>query len=197
MSSSTASNAWDMTGRCTLVSFVISSHFQIPRFASFEPALSARRVHPRALTQAMKMGSEVYHHLKLGIKKKYGQDACNVGDEGGFAPNIVEATEGLDLIVGAIEAAGYTGARHARTHTHAPQAHAHAHTHAHTHTHTHTHTHARTHARAHARAYEHARANSRTRTRAPTRTRTHAPTRTHTHALVGRPVCGRTPARAP
>jgi len=62
-----------------------------------------------SFTEAMKMGSEVYHHLKLGIKKKYGQDACNVGDEGGFAPNIVEATEGLDLIVGAIEAAGYTG----------------------------------------------------------------------------------------
>jgi enolase len=38
--------------------------------------------------EAMKIGSEVYHNLKLVIKKKYGQDATNVGDEGGFAPNI-------------------------------------------------------------------------------------------------------------
>jgi len=58
---------------------------------------------------AMKMGSEVYHNLKSVIKKKYGQDACNVGDEGGFAPNILENKEGLDLLVEAIEAAGYTG----------------------------------------------------------------------------------------
>merc|ERR1719424_2780096 len=31
------------------------------------------------ITEAMKMGSEVYHNLKSVIKKKYGQDACNVG----------------------------------------------------------------------------------------------------------------------
>jgi enolase len=35
--------------------------------------------------EAMKIGSEVYHNLKLVIKKKYGQDATNVGDEGGFS----------------------------------------------------------------------------------------------------------------
>ncbi|KAG6503870.1 hypothetical protein ZIOFF_036194 [Zingiber officinale] len=43
--------------------------------------------------EAMKMGVEVYHNLKVSIvaviKKKYGQDATNVGDEGGFAPNIL------------------------------------------------------------------------------------------------------------
>ena len=43
------------------------------------------------------------------IKKKYGQDACNVGDEGGFAPNILANEEGLNLVVEAIEKAGYTG----------------------------------------------------------------------------------------
>merc|ERR1711933_146211 len=32
---------------------------------------------------AMCIGTEVYHNLKSVIKKKYGQDACNVGDEGG------------------------------------------------------------------------------------------------------------------
>ncbi|KMZ74878.1 Phosphopyruvate hydratase [Zostera marina] len=59
--------------------------------------------------EAMKMGAEVYHNLKGVIKKKYGQDATNVGDEGGFAPNIQENKEGLELLKIAIEKAGYTG----------------------------------------------------------------------------------------
>ncbi|KAF5953971.1 hypothetical protein HYC85_006827 [Camellia sinensis] len=59
--------------------------------------------------EAMKMGVEVYHHLKAVIKKKYGQDAINVGDEGGFAPNIQENKEGLELLKAAIAKAGYTG----------------------------------------------------------------------------------------
>ncbi|KAJ8426865.1 hypothetical protein Cgig2_008660 [Carnegiea gigantea] len=73
-----------------------------------------------SFSEAMKMGSEVYHHLKVimslnfppghsVIKKKYGQDATNVGDEGGFAPNIQENKEGLELLKTAIEKAGYTG----------------------------------------------------------------------------------------
>jgi len=59
-------------------------------------------------TEAMRMGTEIYHHLKAVIKKKYGQDACNVGDEGGFAPNILENNDALELIKTAIAAAGYT-----------------------------------------------------------------------------------------
>lgn len=59
--------------------------------------------------EAMKMGSEVYHNLKSIIKKKYGLDACNVGDEGGFAPGIQNNEEGLILITEAIEVSGYTG----------------------------------------------------------------------------------------
>ncbi|CAI0408114.1 unnamed protein product [Linum tenue] len=58
--------------------------------------------------EAMKMGAEVYHHLKSVIKKKYGQDATNVGDEGGFAPNIQENKEGLELLKTAIAKAGYS-----------------------------------------------------------------------------------------
>jgi enolase len=38
----------------------------------------------------MRMGSEIYHHLKGEIKKRYGLDATAVGDEGGFAPNILD-----------------------------------------------------------------------------------------------------------
>ncbi|KAK4481150.1 hypothetical protein RD792_012029 [Penstemon davidsonii] len=53
--------------------------------------------------EAMKMGVESV------IKKKYGQDATNVGDEGGFAPNIQENKEGLELLKTAIAKAGYTG----------------------------------------------------------------------------------------
>jgi len=59
--------------------------------------------------EAMKMGSEIYHTLKGVIKAKYGLDACNVGDEGGFAPNIQDNMEGLELLKVAIEKAGYTG----------------------------------------------------------------------------------------
>ena len=51
----------------------------------------------------------MYHTLKGLIKAKYGQDACNVGDEGGFAPNISCGEDGLELISAAIEKAGYTG----------------------------------------------------------------------------------------
>lgn len=63
----------------------------------------------KTFKEAVQMGCEVYHNLKAVIKKKYGQDACNVGDEGGFAPNIQSNDEGLKLLVEAIEKAGYTG----------------------------------------------------------------------------------------
>ncbi|KAG2254166.1 hypothetical protein Bca52824_084302 [Brassica carinata] len=62
-----------------------------------------------SFSEAFQMGSEVYHTLKGIIKSKYGQDACNVGDEGGFAPNVQDNREGLVLLIDAIEKAGYTG----------------------------------------------------------------------------------------
>ncbi|TFJ83796.1 hypothetical protein NSK_004898 [Nannochloropsis salina CCMP1776] len=57
--------------------------------------------------EAMQIGAEVYHNLKSVIKKKYGQDATNVGDEGGFAPNIQNNKEGVELLMDAIKNAGY------------------------------------------------------------------------------------------
>jgi len=60
-----------------------------------------------SFSEAMRMGVEVYHNLKNIIKEKYGQDAINVGDEGGFAPNIQENKEGLELLKAAIAKAGY------------------------------------------------------------------------------------------
>jgi enolase len=62
-----------------------------------------------SFTEAMRQGSEVYQKLKGLAKKKYGQSAGNVGDEGGVAPDIQTPEEALDLITEAIEAAGYTG----------------------------------------------------------------------------------------
>ncbi|KAM9414350.1 beta-enolase [Pholidichthys leucotaenia] len=57
--------------------------------------------------EAMRIGAEVYHNLKNVIKAKYGKDATNVGDEGGFAPNILENHEALELVKVAINEAGY------------------------------------------------------------------------------------------
>ncbi|XP_014089074.3 enolase [Bactrocera oleae] len=62
-----------------------------------------------SFTEAMKIGSEVYHHLKKVIKDKFGLDATAVGDEGGFAPNIQSNKEALVLIQDAIAKGGYTG----------------------------------------------------------------------------------------
>jgi enolase len=57
----------------------------------------------------MRQGAEVYQKLKSLAKKRYGQSAGNVGDEGGVAPDIQTPEEALDLITDAIEEAGYTG----------------------------------------------------------------------------------------
>lgn len=62
-----------------------------------------------SFTEAMKMGTETYHTLKKVITKQYGQDAANVGDEGGFAPNVSGAEESLELLTEAIKEAGYAG----------------------------------------------------------------------------------------
>lgn len=59
--------------------------------------------------ERIKMGAEVYHHLKKVLKEK-GYSVA-VGDEGGFAPNLSGEEEALDLIIEAIEKAGYVPKR--------------------------------------------------------------------------------------
>ena len=54
---------------------------------------------------AIRMGAEVFHTLKKGLSKA-GHNT-NVGDEGGFAPNLASADEALGFIMNSIEAAGY------------------------------------------------------------------------------------------
>jgi len=58
--------------------------------------------------EAMRIGCECYHTLKGIIKKKFGGDATLIGDEGGFAPPC-DARQGVELIMEAIEKAGYSG----------------------------------------------------------------------------------------
>lgn len=53
------------------------------------------------------IGAEVYHTLKSVIKKRYGQDACNVGDEGGFAPPLQNNNEALEVLMEAIKISGH------------------------------------------------------------------------------------------
>jgi len=57
--------------------------------------------------EAMRIGVEVYQTLKGVIKKKYGQDAINVGDEGGFAPSVQDNQEALDILMEAIKQSGH------------------------------------------------------------------------------------------
>jgi enolase len=54
---------------------------------------------------ALRMGSEVFHTLRKGLKEA--GHATNVGDEGGFAPNLRSAEEALSFIMKSIEGAGY------------------------------------------------------------------------------------------
>ncbi len=56
-------------------------------------------------SQALKMGTEVFHTLK-GVLKAKGY-STNVGDEGGFAPNIKSNEEAIEIVLQAIEKAGY------------------------------------------------------------------------------------------
>lgn len=58
-----------------------------------------------SFSEALRMGTEVFHHLKAVLKKQ--GLSTNVGDEGGFAPNIKSNEEALKYVLQAIESAGY------------------------------------------------------------------------------------------
>jgi len=57
--------------------------------------------------EKLKIGIEIYNTLKEILRKKYGESATNVGYEGGFAPPLKRTQQALDLIIKAIEKAGY------------------------------------------------------------------------------------------
>src|SRR5687767_10180269 len=54
---------------------------------------------------ALRMGAEVFHHLKAVLKKA--GHSTNVGDEGGFAPNLKSNEEAIEIVIRAIEKAGF------------------------------------------------------------------------------------------
>ncbi len=54
---------------------------------------------------SLRMGTEIFHHLKTVLKSK--GFSTNVGDEGGFAPNIKSNVEAIEIVLQAIEKAGY------------------------------------------------------------------------------------------
>jgi enolase 1/2/3 len=58
-------------------------------------------------TGAIRMGSEVYHSLKAVLTSKYGREATNVGDEGGFAPPLSKTGDALQAVREAISDSGY------------------------------------------------------------------------------------------
>jgi len=60
-----------------------------------------------SFSNAIQNVAEVYQTLKKLLKQKYGPSAINVGDEGGFAPNLASTSEAVDIIIEAIEAAGF------------------------------------------------------------------------------------------
>lgn len=62
-----------------------------------------------SFAEALRFGCEVYHSLKKVIQQKYGMNAVNVGDEGGFAPDVTDIEEVVTLLITAIEKAGHTG----------------------------------------------------------------------------------------
>jgi enolase len=62
-------------------------------------------VNARSFAEALRIGTEIFHHLKDVLKKK--GMSTNVGDEGGFAPNLKSNVEAIEIVIQAIEKAGY------------------------------------------------------------------------------------------
>jgi enolase len=58
-----------------------------------------------SFSDALRMGTEIFHHLKKVLHDK--GYSTNVGDEGGFAPNLQSNTEAIEYVLKAIEKAGY------------------------------------------------------------------------------------------
>ncbi len=63
-----------------------------------------------SFAQALRIGAEVYQALKGVLRKK--RLSTSVGDEGGFAPILTSNKEGVELVLAAIEAAGYKPVEH-------------------------------------------------------------------------------------
>lgn len=58
-----------------------------------------------SFSEALRMGTEIFHHLKVQLKKN--GYSTNVGDEGGFAPNLSSNEEAIEILLKAIGSSGY------------------------------------------------------------------------------------------
>ncbi len=82
------------------------------RHAGVENDIQEHMIMPvgfKNFSEALRAGVETYHTLKGILKKKYGAKSILLGDEGGFAPPIVNVDERLELLLKAIGEAGYSG----------------------------------------------------------------------------------------
>jgi enolase len=59
----------------------------------------------KSFSEALRMGTEIFHHLKAVLKKD--GYSTNVGDEGGFAPNLGSNVDAIEYVLKAIDSAGY------------------------------------------------------------------------------------------
>lgn len=72
--------------------------------------LSASPTGAKNFSEALRMGSEVYYKLGEILSKKYSKYSLNTGDEGSFSPKgLIDPRDGYELILQAIEEAGYGG----------------------------------------------------------------------------------------
>ena len=58
-----------------------------------------------SFSHALQMGTEIFHHLKIELKSR--NYSTNVGDEGGFAPNLKSNKQAIEVVLKAIKSAGY------------------------------------------------------------------------------------------
>ena len=62
-----------------------------------------------SFSEALRMGTEIFHHLKIELKKcGY---STNVGDEGGFAPNLNSNEDAIEILLKAVKSSGYIAGR--------------------------------------------------------------------------------------
>lgn len=62
-------------------------------------------------SDALRMGVDVYQEIKTTLHERYGPSAINIGDEGGYAPPLTKTHEALDILLLAIQRAGYDPGR--------------------------------------------------------------------------------------
>lgn len=62
-------------------------------------------------SEALRVGVDVYQEIRTILHKRYGPQAVNIGDEGGYAPPLTKTHEALDILLHAIHEAGYAPGR--------------------------------------------------------------------------------------